>query len=708
MTAPGDEVRRSARVAMVTAFVVIAAFVASKAARDAILLSHFAIQWLPLLAGITAAISLPIVIVAGRVMARRGPHKVMPWFNLVSALMLAGEWWLLSHAPRATAVTVFLHLGALGAVLVSGFWSVINERFDIQTAKRYVGRIGVGATLGGIAGGVVAERTAVYLESGSILLVLAALQLLCAAFLRAGGGVRAAQTEPEIPARPRSALRVVRESPLMRNLAIVVVLCAVGAAALDYVFKAEVAEASRGDPLRLFALFQIGTSVVTAVIQLAFAKLALTRVGVARSISVLPLTVAGFGLSAILFPTLGTTLVSRGAESVVRSSVYRAGYELLFAPLPDEDKRPAKVLLDVGAERFGDLLGAQIVGLIVLAIAAPRAPILIVAGVAGLVAFAFAALLPRGYTQALERSLVRRGPTPPGMKPLLWSSIGSPTVSEAGADRIMLSLLDLRVESAPAEPADKRERSKKPATTVARPTDGVLASIAALRSRDKDRIRAVLAGSLTRELVPHVIPLLAWDEVALDAVNMLSRCAPQGTGTLVDTLLDPATDFTIRRRLPAAIVAGDPMIAALGLWKGLDDERFEVRYRCGRALGQLRAAGHELPFADTEVYKRVLRELSVETERLRSYRLLDPATFDPSGVRPAPASPAATVVAHVFDLLAIPLAVDAVRVSHESLLGSDARLRGTALEYLESALPDEVCRKLFPFLDQLTERSANT
>ena len=50
-------------------------------------------------------------------------------------------------------------LGTLfGAVLVSGFWSIINERFDARTARKYIGRIGVGATVGGIVGGLIVER----------------------------------------------------------------------------------------------------------------------------------------------------------------------------------------------------------------------------------------------------------------------------------------------------------------------------------------------------------------------------------------------------------------------------------------------------------------------------------------------------------------------------------------------------------------------
>ena len=62
--------RRVAWVAAVAAWIVVAAFVAGKAARDAILLASFDVSQLPVFVGIASALSLPIVIVAGRVMAR--------------------------------------------------------------------------------------------------------------------------------------------------------------------------------------------------------------------------------------------------------------------------------------------------------------------------------------------------------------------------------------------------------------------------------------------------------------------------------------------------------------------------------------------------------------------------------------------------------------------------------------------------------------
>ncbi|TMQ20021.1 MAG: hypothetical protein E6J90_17070 [Deltaproteobacteria bacterium] len=160
----GDGERRAGWVATVTALVVVAGFVAGKAARDAILLSNFGIKTLPIFITISALTALPIILVAGKLMTRFGPARLMPALNVISAACAVAEWLLLTRYPRPTAIAIYFHLSISGAVLVSGFWSIINERFDVQSAKRHIGRIGMGATLGGIAGGMLAERTAVFLR----------------------------------------------------------------------------------------------------------------------------------------------------------------------------------------------------------------------------------------------------------------------------------------------------------------------------------------------------------------------------------------------------------------------------------------------------------------------------------------------------------------------------------------------------------------
>src|SRR5258706_9626 len=77
MTTNDDDQRRIGWVTTVAALVVIAGFVAGKAARDAILLSNFGIKTLPVFVAVSALIAMPIIFVAGRLMTRFGPATKM-------------------------------------------------------------------------------------------------------------------------------------------------------------------------------------------------------------------------------------------------------------------------------------------------------------------------------------------------------------------------------------------------------------------------------------------------------------------------------------------------------------------------------------------------------------------------------------------------------------------------------------------------------
>lgn len=724
------ELRGAGRIAVIAAVTVISGFVTSKAARDAILLSSFSIEQLPLFVGISAALSLPIVLLAGRLFVRFSPDRLLPVLNLMSAALLIGEWLLAQEHPDAAAVVVFLHLGSFGAVLVSGFWSIVNERFDVRTAKRYVGRIGVGATIGGILGGLIAERTAVLFEPNMILLVLAILQGISALVLRMLAGHEQRHQDPA-PIAPLSSVRTIAQSALLRNLGIVVVLGAVGAAALDYVFKAEVVAVSKNGPLRVLAIYHLGTSVVTALMQILAAQPVLKNLGVARTIATLPLTVTGVGLGTIFIPGLYPAMIARGAEMVMRSSIYRAGYELLYAPLPEHEKRSAKVVIDVGAERIGDLLGAQIVALLIYFFVDPRVPVLIAAVGIGVIAGAFASRVPRAYTRALEHSLVEQARDdaehqPSSSSPLRWTSLGAPTMSETGGDLTALSLLGLNVaqireaaaETGNAEPVVREvlmpvTKKTKPAPSgrtrqIEVPSAGesirrdpMLDQITALRSRNIGRVREILEGELAPDLVPHILPLVAWDQAAPAALHALVQLAPRCTGTIVDALLDTDRDFTIRRRLPAVLTAGDPGLAAWALWRALSDTRFEVRYRAGRALLELRHGNHTMPFTAQDAYDLVDKELSVERTVLKTYRLLDsePQIAKNHGAEPLSTVSSSTALAHIFNILALALPPEPVRIAFQSLHTQDYDLRATALEYLESALPADLSEKLWPLID---------
>ena len=102
--------------------------------------------------------------------------RVVPVAFGAGALLHLVEFLLLRSAAdgvRAVVITiVYLHLVGFGAILLSGFWSIANEYFDPREAKLRFGRIAGAGTIGGVAGGLMAERTAAMFGVDAVLVLL--------------------------------------------------------------------------------------------------------------------------------------------------------------------------------------------------------------------------------------------------------------------------------------------------------------------------------------------------------------------------------------------------------------------------------------------------------------------------------------------------------------------------------------------------------
>src|SRR5439155_14607920 len=150
----------------------------------------FGIAALPTMLMLSAVFSVVIIPIGGRALVARGPSRLVPPLFAASAVLTMMEWGLTHYSPRAAAVVVYLHIGSIGSLLISWFWSVVNERFDPRTGKRQVGRIAAGASLGGLIGGLLAARLAKSLGPSGMLPLLAGLHLACAVLslgVRSGG-----------------------------------------------------------------------------------------------------------------------------------------------------------------------------------------------------------------------------------------------------------------------------------------------------------------------------------------------------------------------------------------------------------------------------------------------------------------------------------------------------------------------------------------
>lgn len=700
--------RRFAAMAMGGIAVMMAYQVASRAVRDTLFLSLFSPRTLPLMVAAASALSIACALGAGRLLSRHGPARVVPGAMALSGLLTLAEWPLAALRPAIGAVVVYLHVSAIAPVLLSGFWSILNERFDPRTAKRVIGRVSAIGTLGGLAGGVLAERGASWLGVPGTLALLALLQGWCAWSLRglvARGRRHSRGREGSRHVPAAQAVRQLATTSYLRNLALLVVGSSVSASLLDYVFKAQSAGAmSPGLGLmRLFAAFYAVVSLLTFAIQALLTRAVLGRAGVAPSIGALPAAVVAGGVVAAAVPGPLSVAFARGLESVLRGSLFRSGYELLYTPIPAAEKRATKAIVDVGCDRLGDMVGAGLVALVlVLPSTSVNLALIALAVAFALATLALVARLQSGYVSSLEAGLRAGAGDLDSAADPDWSVAQSLTGSFGvpGLPATPGARAGVAAAVSAAKPAPAAASFHPPALA----DDTLVAGLRELRSGDPGRVRAALVASspLDPGLVAQGIALLAWDEVATDVIRALRAVATRHAGQLVDALLDPGTEFTVRRRIPPVLAVSHARRAVDGLVNGLVDTRFEVRYRCGRALDGLRGADPRLGVDEALVYEAVRRETRVGRAVWNSQKLLEQLeetgheTFVDDFVRHR----AGRSLEHVFTLLALVLPREPLRIAFAGLNAGNASLRGLALEYLESVLPPDVRDELWPYLEE--------
>jgi hypothetical protein len=110
-----------------------------------------------------------------------------------------------------------------------------------------------------------------------------------------------------------------------------------------------------------------------------------------------------------------------------------------------------------------------------------------------------------------------------------------------------------------------------------------------------------------------------------------------------------------------------------GLLLGLQDARFDIRYRSAQALGRIRTRRPELGVPREKVLEVAAREAERAGESTRHLE-------------------------HVFSVLALVLDSEPLEIALRAIRGGDSGLRGTALEYLDNVVPSAVRERLWPHL----------
>jgi ATP:ADP antiporter, AAA family len=304
---------------------------------------------------------------------------------LFFGVSLLGFYVVLIAAPRAigevSGMVFFVWFSVFNLFATMVFWALMADRFALDQSRRLFGVISVGGTLGAIAGPWLASQLAEPFGTATLLPVSAT--FLGLAVIAAWAVTRLQPRRAEVAAADAGAspavderaviggsawegIRAVFRSPYLLGIAAYVLTLTVVATFIYFTRLQMVAALGEDLDMRtgVFARLDFYTQVTTLVLQALVAGHLMKRLGVHVTLALLPATaVLGFAGLA-LAASLVTLTIFQAAFSAVQRSFTRPARETLFTVVPREDKYKAKAFIDTFVYRGGDVIGAQVEGLL--------------------------------------------------------------------------------------------------------------------------------------------------------------------------------------------------------------------------------------------------------------------------------------------------------------------------------------------------------
>lgn len=310
-----------------------------------------------------AALTNPLI---ARVLDRRTRDAALRIaYNAVAICMLLfwAGFQLVAHESFVwLGYAFYMTSSVINLLIVSIFWSLSNESFSTDAARRSFGAAAAGGSLGAICGSGVVTLIPTGTENATHLLIPAALLLHFAVI----AGMRLLR---DAPARPpqQTALPAFHGSAfsgwrdLVRNpfaLMIFGYMCFHAVAGTwAYFVQGAVIEAT-GDHVRKFAYIDLATSVLSLCFQLFVVSNLVKRSGIGWTLSVLPIiTILGF-LVLAGFQSFTTILIFQTLRRSTSYGFSKPTREMLFSTFTAEQKYKLKNLLDVAGYRVADVIGS--------------------------------------------------------------------------------------------------------------------------------------------------------------------------------------------------------------------------------------------------------------------------------------------------------------------------------------------------------------
>lgn len=369
---------RKALLAFAYFFLIVTAYYLIKPVRSSFVIGQLGSAQLPVLYILTAVVLGGLVAWHARLSRHVPPQRMTQAVLVTLALQLLAFRWLLPLPYGWISGLFYLWASMFSVVAVTQFWTLADDLFDPAGATRCFGFIGAGGIAGGVVGGALAGLLVRWMRSEDLLVIAAGLLGLSLALVRrlwamphphVAGAVETATPSATVSACS-SLLCYLKQFRYLRSLLLLVAVAKAVSTVIDYQFNGLIELSVVGQEARtaLFGLFYTALNVTSLAAQLFLTSRLFNKLGVHRTLAVLPAGLAVGLLGLLVIPGLAVAGLVALYDRSLNYSLGQTGKEVLYVPVPREIRFQVKPLIDAAAFRLAQgltgagLLLAQHVG----------------------------------------------------------------------------------------------------------------------------------------------------------------------------------------------------------------------------------------------------------------------------------------------------------------------------------------------------------
>jgi ATP:ADP antiporter, AAA family len=375
---PGEA--KTALLLALNVFLILMAYYILKTVREALILGEGTAELKSYLSAGQVMVLAFLVPLYGRLVAR---FPRMTLINVVTIFFIGCPlvFYVLGQMGVPLGIIYFVWIGVFSLMIVAQFWSFANDVYSKEEGERLLVIVGLGASLGAVAGARVADRLIEPFGVLQLMLVGAAvlgLELLLTNYIDRTERARRPAAAPvkKVKAAPaQNAFAMVFKTRYLLLMAFMILFINWINATGEYILGSIVKEhahamvaagtapgLSEGQIIGdFYAKYFSLANVIGLLLQLFVVSRVIRHRGVAVAVMILPAISFGVYNILIFVPFLTAALAAKVVENSTDYSLNNTVRNMLFLPCTYEQKFAAKQAIDSFFVRMGDVLSAGLV-----------------------------------------------------------------------------------------------------------------------------------------------------------------------------------------------------------------------------------------------------------------------------------------------------------------------------------------------------------